>query len=45
MQWAIYNRKEPDRDDYINCADWKRQPCVNRMNAPLSLDDPTFSGR
>ena len=37
----ICNRKEPDRDDYIKCADWKRQPCANRMNAPPSLDDPT----
>ena len=26
----ICNRKEPDRDDDMKCADWKRQPGVNR---------------
>ena len=33
----ICNRKEPDRDDYIKYADWKRQPGVNRTLYTISM--------
>ena len=33
----ICNRGEPDRDDYIKCADWKRQPGVNRTLYTISM--------
>ena len=33
----ICNRKEPDRDDYMKCADWKRQPGVNRTLYTISM--------